>query len=87
MIFAFDNDKGRDRLASRINTIDRRCLLAIARLLRFCLATLLRARNNYCSRDNAYLKLGLIKVVDICLLDTVLCDYIPYKCKLATNNI
>ncbi len=47
-MLAFNNNKQQDRLASSIDALDYCCLLAIARLLRLCLATLLRAYNNHC---------------------------------------
>ena len=86
-MFAFDNDKWRDRPINCIDALDYRCLLAIARLLRFCLATPFGARNNHCNRDDAHLKPGLVEIVDISLLDTVLRDCVLYKCKPTTNNL
>ena len=87
MIFAFDDDEQRDRPASCIDALDYRCPLAIARLLRLCPVTLFGTCNNYCSRDNAHLKPGLVEIVDISLLDAVLRDCIPYKRKPTTNNL
>ncbi len=46
-MLAFNNNKQQNRLANSINALDYYCLLAIARLLRLCLATPLRAYNNY----------------------------------------
>ena len=86
-MLAFNNNKQQDRLASSIDALDYCCLLAIARLLRLCLATLLRAYNNHYGWDNTYLKLSLVEVIDICLLDTIPRNYIPYKRKLTTNNL
>ena len=86
-MLAFNDDKRRDRLASSINALDYRCLLAIARLLRLCFAMSLRAYDNYCGWDNAYLKPSLIEVVDIYLLDTIPRNYILYKRKPTANNL
>jgi hypothetical protein len=47
-MLALDDNERRDRLASRIDALDHRCLLAIARLLRLCPTMLFGARNNYC---------------------------------------
>ncbi len=87
VIPALDNDEQRDRLASSIDALDHCCLLAIARLLRLCPATLFRACNNHCSRDDAYLKPGLVEVVDIGLLDAILRDCVLYKRKPTANNL
>ncbi len=87
MIPALNDDKQRDRLASSIDALDHYCLLAIARLLRLCPATPFGACNNHCSRDDAYLKPGLVEVVDVGLLDTILRDCILYKRKLTANNL
>jgi hypothetical protein len=46
-MLALDDDERRDRPASRINALDHRYPLAIARLLRLCPATLFGARNNH----------------------------------------
>ena len=46
-MLAFNDNKRRDRLASSIDTLDYYCLLAIARLLRLCLATPLGACDNH----------------------------------------
>ncbi len=87
MIPALDDNERQDRLASSIDALDHCCPLAIARLLRLCPATLFGACNNYCSRDDAYLKPGLVEVVDIGLLDAVLCDCVLYKRKPTANNL
>ena len=48
-MLTLNNNKQRDHLASSINALDYRCLLAITRLLRLCPATPFRAYNNYYS--------------------------------------
>ena len=87
VMLALDDDKRRDRPASSIDTLDYCCPLAIARLLRLCPTTPFEACNNHCSRDDAHLKPSLVKVVDIRLLDAVLRDCVPYKRKLAANDL
>ena len=43
--------------------------------------------NNYYSVDNTYYKASLIKVIEVVVLDTVLCLYILYKHKLLLNKL
>ena len=86
-MLALNDNKRQDRLASSINALDYRCLLAIAKLLRICFAISLGAYDNYCGWDNAYLKPSLVEVVGICLLDIVPCNYILHKCKPTANNL
>ena len=86
-MLALDNNKQQDCLASSINALDHCYPLAIARLLQLYPTTLFRTCNNYYSWDNAYLKPYLVEVVDVCLLDTVLCDCVPHKRKPTINDL
>jgi hypothetical protein len=86
-MFAFDNDKRRDRPTSCIDVLDYCCPFAIARLLRLYLATPFGTHNNHCNRDNAHLKPSLVEIVDISFLDVIFRDCVPYKRKPTTNNL
>ena len=81
------DDKGGDSPAEGINALDHRCLLAVARLGQFCLATAVRGRNYYAREDNAHYKPRLVEVIDIVVEDTVLGLNVPYKGKLLANNL
>ena len=54
------------------------CLFAITRLKLFTLAILI-CICNYCTAvDNSYYKACLVKVVEVVVLDTVLCMHVGY---------
>ena len=87
MIFPCYNKKRRDRVTYRTNGLDYYNLFPITRLSLLSLYLIIRAYYNHSSRDNAYYKPSLIEVVDICLIDYILSDYILYKLELVLNYL
>ena len=81
------DDEGGDSLAEGIDSLDNRCLFAVARLGQLCLSTAIRGRNHYTSEDDAYYKPSLVEVIDIVIYNTVLSLNVSYKGKLFANDI
>jgi len=86
VVFACNNNKWWHCLALGIDALDYYNLFSIARLYLFCFCTPIWACYNHCSWDNTHHKPSLVKVVDICIVDTILRDCITYKLKPTTNN-
>ena len=81
------DDERRDGPAKGIDALDYRCLLVVARLGQFCLATAVRGCDYYAREDDTYYKPSLVEVVDIVIYDAVLGLDISYESKLLANDI
>ena len=51
------------------------------------LSILISIYNNYYSIDNAYYKASLVKVIEVVVLNAILCLYVLYKYKLLLNKL
>lgn len=87
VIFAFDDNKRRDRPAKDVDSLDYGNPFTIPRLLFFRPATTFYVRNYHRGRDKAHQKVSLVKVVHICLYDAVFRNCVSHKSKPATSNI
>jgi len=81
------DDEGGDSPAEGIDTLDYRCLFAVARLGQLCLATAVRGRDYYAREDNAHHEPSLVEVVDIVVHDTVLGLDVSYEGKPLANDL
>ena len=86
VLYGQDNER-RDSLAEGIDSLDHRCLYAVARLGQLCLTTAVRSRNYYTREDNAHYEPSLIEVIDIVVHNAVLGSNVPYKRKPLANNL
>jgi len=81
------DDEWRDGLAKGIDSLDHRCLFAVARLGQLCLATAIRGRNHHAREDNSHYKSSLVEVVDIVIHDAVLGLDVSYESKPLANDL
>jgi len=86
VLYGQDN-KGRDRPAEGIDSLDDRCPLAVARLGQLCLATAVRGRNHHTRENDAHHEPSLVEVVDIVVHDTVLSLNVSYEGKPFANDL
>lgn len=87
VIFALNDNIRRQYLASCTYTLDHCNKLPVTQLLRTRLSASFGACNNLYARKYAYLKPGLIEVINICLLHAVLSNCIPYKRKPSLHDL
>ena len=87
MVFAFDNDVRRDRLALGINALDHRSPFPIARLGQLKLASPVKAYNNHRRGNLTYYKAGLVKIVNISIGDPIFRDRVAHKLKPASDKL
>ena len=85
MVSALYHDERRDTLTVRTYTLDHGNPFPVSRLDLLSFTVTFSARNDYYGRDLAYYKAGLVKVIDILVLNTVLSLNILKKTKLAGN--
>ena len=62
-------------------------LFLITRLKLLALSILISICNNYTTVDNAYYKACLVKVVEVLVLDPILCMYVGYQLELRLNKL
>ena len=72
MVGALHGDERREALTVRTDALDHGNPFPITRLDLFSLSVTISTGYDYCGRDLAHYKAGLVEVIDILVLDTVL---------------
>ena len=87
MIPSFEDNERRNSPTLRVNALDNRSPLTIARLDQFWGIPPLRCRNNLAGSSNPHLKACFVEVVDIVLRDPILVDSVAYEPEPPLNNL
>ena len=82
VVDALDDYKQRQRKAVAAYAFDCSRLFPIARLKLLALAMLISMCNDYTAANNAYYKAYFVEVVEVVVLDAVLCMHIGYQLEL-----
>ncbi|CCF46338.1 hypothetical protein CH063_15120 [Colletotrichum higginsianum] len=86
VIFALHDNVRRHRPAICTHTLNDRNPFPIARLLRTRPSLTVRRCNNLCMRQHSHQEPSLIKIVDIVIKYSVLCNCVSHECKPALYN-
>ena len=82
VVNALDNYKQKQCKAIAAYILNYSCLFLIARLKLLALATLISIYNNHATANNIYYKAYLVEIVEVVVLDAILCMYIGYQLEL-----
>ena len=82
VVFALEDQVQRYYKAVATNTLNCCSLFLIAQLKNLMSALLIGTYNNYTTADNTYYKASFIKVVEVYVVNCILCIYIVYQLKL-----
>ena len=78
MVFALEDQIWRHYKAVAADILDCCSLFLIAWLKNLVSAFLIGICDNYTTVDDAYYEAGLVEVVEVCVVDCVLCVYVVY---------
>jgi len=78
VVDALDDHEWRQYKAVAAYVLDRSRLFPIARLKLLALATLISTGNDYATTNDAYYKAYLVEVVEVTVLDTILCTHVGH---------